>query len=134
MSAALVLCRLPGNGSGDRGSPAPVTYASALPRQAANEPLARKVSRTEPMLVSLTEAARRLGVDRTDTLPRLILNGSIRTVWVGKRQKISQVELHRFCEAGEAARPERAPARRQLRPTVSPAELRARILAIPLDD
>ncbi len=87
------------------------------------------------MLVSLAEAARRLGLCRKVTLPRLIAEGQIRTARVGKRLKVSVVELERFCRDGEQVRPvvpEKGRSGRAGRSRRSSSMIRERILAIPL--
>lgn len=57
-----------------------------------------------PRLVSFREAARRLGVSRTRTLPALIRDKAIRVVHVNGRARISTDEIERLCREGAASR------------------------------
>jgi excisionase family DNA binding protein len=59
-------------------------------------------------LLSLREAARRLGVDRNTTLRALIRTGQLRTVNTGGRPRIPAAEVERFAKVdrtGDAPRP-----------------------------
>jgi len=84
------------------------------PLEAANEPM-----RAECRLLSMRQAARRLGISRTRTLPDLIRDRRIRTVTVNGRPKVPAHEVERieregtasFSVANKAKRP--APRRRQ---------------------
>lgn len=53
------------------------------------------------LLVSKREAARLLGVDRNWTLDRLVKEGAIRVVQVGKRVRIPMAEVERLAREGE---------------------------------
>jgi excisionase family DNA binding protein len=52
---------------------------------------------TDPLLVSVREAAKRLGLGR-DTAYQLVREGRIRSVAVGRRQLVPVAELARFVE------------------------------------
>src|SRR6266545_8300192 len=66
--------------------------------EAANEPM-----RAECRLLSMREAARRLGVSRTRTLPDLIRDRRIRTVTVNGRPKVPMEEVERVEREGTGA-------------------------------
>ncbi len=51
-------------------------------------------------LLSKSEAARLLGVHRTETLPRLIKDGVLKTVPFGKRERISRDDIERVKRQG----------------------------------
>src|SRR5207248_10548948 len=54
-------------------------------------------------LLSKSEAARLLGVHRTETLPKLIKDGVLKTVPFGKRERISRDEIERVKRQGLVA-------------------------------
>ena len=51
-----------------------------------------------PILLSRTEAARLLGIGRT-TLDRLVAEGAITTVRIGRRALVHRAEVERFAAA-----------------------------------
>jgi excisionase family DNA binding protein len=58
------------------------------------------VRKSNERLLSKAEAARRLGISRTDTLGALISSGAIATVSIGRRTKIPASEVDRICREG----------------------------------
>lgn len=54
-------------------------------------------------LLSMSEAARRLGVSRNSTLPAMIAAGVVRVVQFGKRTRIPAQEINRLCVEGFTA-------------------------------
>ncbi len=52
------------------------------------------------LLLSLSEAARRLGISRSTTLKQLIASGALYTVKVNQRVRIPAQEINRLCQTG----------------------------------
>ncbi len=75
------------------------TIASALVKERETRP-ARQHTTPNAQLLSLREAARRLGVDRNTTLAKLIRTGQLRTVETSGRSRIPAAEVERFAKAG----------------------------------
>ncbi|QRK07184.1 helix-turn-helix domain-containing protein [Archangium violaceum] len=108
------------------------TIASELTRERETRPASQRTT-FNAQLLSLREAARRLGVDRNTTLAKLIRTGQLRTVETSGRIRISAAEVERFAKAGgTSATPPPAPVaptpprarktrqRRRPRPAASP--------------
>lgn len=62
--------------------------------------IAGTFSQPKAELLSKSEAARLLGVHRTETLPRLIKDGVLKTVPFGKRERISRDDIERVKRQG----------------------------------
>ena len=75
------------------------TIASALVKECETRP-ARQRTTPNAQLLSLREAARRLGVDRNTTLAKLIRMGQLRTVETSGRSRIPAAEVERFAKSG----------------------------------
>jgi len=93
----------------------------------------RKVIDSSKLLLTKTEVARALGIDRKETLSRLIDSGAIATVQAPKGLRVPRAEIERLIEQGipkpgTAARPSRR--RRPRRPP--PADTAAAIRRIPV--
>ena len=81
-------------------------------------PLLRRLGRSERRLLSMREAARRLGIAPGTTLPALIGSGQIRTVILAGRVKIPVSEIERIEAGGDA--PRTAQKKQERVPRVSP--------------
>lgn len=82
--------------------------------------------------VSVSRAARILGVSKARSLMPAIAEGIVRTVVVGRRVRIAPAELRRLAEQGVVAPPHR-PRKRRATPAHAPADPQveaARVLAI----
>lgn len=62
--------------------------------------IAATFTQAKAELLSKSEAARLLGVHRTETLPRLIKDGVLKTVPFGKRERISRDDIERVKRQG----------------------------------
>jgi excisionase family DNA binding protein len=62
--------------------------------------IAASFSQPKAELLSKSEAARLLGVHRTETLPKLIRDGVLRTIPFGKRERISRDDIERVKRQG----------------------------------
>ena len=93
--------------------------------------MSRASSRRAHQLLSLREAARRLGVDRGTTLAELIEQRRLRVVQVNGRPRIPAVEVERLAQEGfdTATAPVKPPKREEL---VRPAGVGAAIRALKL--
>jgi excisionase family DNA binding protein len=65
--------------------------------------IAASFSQPKAELLSKSEAARLLGVHRTETLPKLIRDGVLKTVPFGKRERISRDDIERVKRQGLVA-------------------------------
>lgn len=86
------------------------------------------LERSERELLSITAAAKRLGVSKT-TLAELVARGRVASVPVGKRARISRAEIERLSREGLP----RLDARGRPRKQRSVADRVAAIMAIPVD-
>ena len=75
---------------------------------------ARHGGAAEQKLLSKREVAKRLGVSRSDTLQPAIAAGKVRTVMVGKRERIPMIEFIRLRDEGwGTAKRTRAPLKKR---------------------
>lgn len=108
------------------------TIASELTRERETRPASQHTT-ASTQLLSLREAARRLGVDRNTTLAKLIRTGQFRTVETSGRIRIPAAEVERFAKTGGTSetpppapvapappRARKARQRRRPRPAASP--------------
>jgi hypothetical protein len=94
--------------------------------------LAQPPRRQESRLLSLTAAARWLGVDRKTTLLDLIHDKRLRTVLVGNRCKVPLVELERIEWEGTTRRRSNRSIRTSSSRGQGAADVAAAIRAIPI--